>query len=253
MSVAVEWLTYAGLFGAGCVAGAVNVVAGGGSFLTLPLLIFLGLPPSVANGTNRLAILLQNVSAAWGFQRHGVLQVRGSLGFVGPCALGGILGTWAALVISEAAFQRILALLMVSVTLWALWIPSRQASGQSFEPGTRSRVMLGIAFFLTGIYGGFVQAGVGFLILAATTSAGLDLVRGNALKVFTILVLTAVSLLLFAWQGKVQWGLGLTLAAGTMLGGLVGVRLTVLKGHAWVKGVVTVTVVLLAIKLMLGV
>lgn len=246
-----EWVSYAGLFGAGCLAGAVNVVAGGGSFLTLPLLIFLGLPPSVANGTNRVAILLQSVGAVWGFRRYGMLDVRGLLWSVGPCTLGGFLGTGAALVISEVAFQRILAFLMVGVTLVTLWTPSPQPAETCSGSGPQARVFLGCTFFLTGIYGGFVQAGVGFLILAATTYGGLDLVRGNALKALTILVLSAVSLILFAWQGKVHWGLGLTLAAGTMIGGLVGVRLTVLKGHAWVKTVVTAMVILFAIKLLL--
>ncbi len=110
---------------------------------------------------------------------------------------------------------------------------------------------LALGFFVIGLYGGFVQAGVGFFILAVTTMAGLDLVRGNAVKVLSVLIFTTVALGIFAWEGKVHWPLGLTLAAGNVLGGLLGVRLTVLKGHAWVKGVVTVAVLVFAVKLLI--
>jgi len=98
----------------------------------------------------------------------------------------------------------------------------------------------------------FVQAGVGFLLLAVTTLAGYDLVRGNALKVFCVLLFTPLSLAIFAWHGQVAWIAGLSLAAGSILGGLLGVRLTVLKGHRWVKGVVTVAVIAMAVKLWLS-
>ena len=109
--------------------------------------------------------------------------------------------------------------------------------------------MLAAGFFFAGVYGGFVQAGVGFLILAVTTAAGLDMVRGNAVKVLAIMGLTGLALAIFASQGRVDWALGLCLAAGTSLGGVLGARLTVLKGHRWVKRVVTAMVILLAVKL----
>ena len=123
---------------------------------------------------------------------------------------------------------------------------------ESAERSQRHYLLTGLAFFAVGIYGGFVQAGVGFFILAVTSAVGLNLVRGNAVKVLTVLCFTALSLALFAWQGKVDWLMGLTLAAGTIIGGLVGARLTVLKGHRWVRGVVTVTIILFALKLWFG-
>ncbi len=94
-----------------------------------------------------------------------------------------------------------------------------------------------------------MQAGVGFLVLAVTTLAGLDLVQGNVLKVFCVLAFTVVSLSIFAWKGLVHWPLGLTLAAGNTIGGLIGARLTVLKGHRWIRRVVTVTVIVFALRL----
>ena len=109
-----------------------------------------------------------------------------------------------------------------------------------------------MGFFVVGFYGGFIQAGVGFLVLAMTSILGLDLVRGNAVKVFLILVQTSLSLAVFTWAGKVSWKPGLAMAFGCVLGSLFGVRLTVLKGHAWVKRVVTVTVVVFALLLWFG-
>ena len=242
-------LGFVTLFLAGCVAGVINVIAGGGSFLTLPILMFLGLPAGVANGTNRVGILLQNVAAVWSFDRHGVLD-RGALKWAAlPAAIGAGLGAWGALLISDAAFKRVLVFLMVAVALYTLWRPAPPA-GEA-EAGTRSRWLLAAVFFAIGIYGGFVQAGVGFFLLAGTTLAGLDLVRGNAVKVLTVLTFTVISLIIFAVGGKVAWIAGLTLAAGTVLGGLAGARLTVLKGHRWVKGVVTLTIIVFAAKLFL--
>ena len=107
-------------------------------------------------------------------------------------------------------------------------------------------------FFLVGIYGGFVQAGVGFLFVALTTLIGLDLVRGNAVKVLSILPMTGLALAIFAWNGRVEWVTGSVLAAGFLVGGLLGARWTVLKGHRWVRGVVTGAILLLAAKLLLG-
>jgi uncharacterized membrane protein YfcA len=249
--------SYALLFAVGCLAGTLNVLAGGGSFLTLPILVFFGLPPTVANATNRVGILLQNVAAVWSFRRQGI-QVPGALVWaVLPAFVGGGLGTWLALVVSDEAFQRILSFLMVAFSLWTLFgakprgaKPRGAKEETQQEPLTPARRMaLGAGFFVAGIYGGFVQAGIGFLILALITAAGLDLVRGNAVKVTAILGLTALALSIFAWNGKVDWGLGLALGSGNFVGGLLGARLTVAKGHDWIRRVVVVTIVIFAFKL----
>ena len=243
-----DWSIYLILFPAGFIAGTLNVVAGGGSFLTLPVLIFLGLPPTVANGTNRVGILFQNIGAVSSFHHHRMMHWRRAASAAVPAVLGAGLGTAAAVVIGDEAFRKILAFLMVAVTLWTLLSPISTGEEESDTvQGKRWALVLG--FFVVGVYGGFVQAGVGFLVLAVTTLAGLDLVQGNVLKVFCVLAFTVVSLSIFAWKGLVHWPLGLTLAAGNTIGGLVGARLTVLKGHRWIRRVVTVTVILFALRL----
>jgi uncharacterized membrane protein YfcA len=239
------------LVGAGFVASALNVIAGGGSFLTMPLLIFFGLPAVEANATNRVGVLVQNIGGVWGFHRHRVLDWRWALKASLPALAGAVFGTWLALQIGDREFRRILATLMVVVTLWTLFDRGGRLAGVLGRIH-RKDMVLGGGFALAGVYAGFIQAGVGFLLLAVVTVAGMDLVRGNAVKVFVILVTTALSLALFAWEGKVVWLPGTALAVGALAGSLVGVRLTVLKGHAWVRGVVTVAIVVFAFKLWLG-
>lgn len=268
------------LFAVGAVSGALNVIAGGGSFLTLPVMIFLGLPPTVANGTNRVAMLVQNAAAVWGFHRYRLMDWTWLRAVAAPSLVGAALGTWAAIEIGDEAFRRALAGIMVAVTLWTLWNPltrgrtnavaavagdaavplpaigapeadaGREARGATVAAApsfTGPAAML--AFFAVGVYGGFVQAGVGFLILAVTTCIGLNLVVGNALKVLLVLIYTPLTLVLFALSGNVDWAMGAALAAGNLLGGLAGVHLAVLKGHAWVRRVVTATVIVFAVKL----
>ncbi len=242
-----EWHAFPLLFAAGCVAGAVNVLAGGGSFLTLPVLIFLGLPPGVANGTNRVAIVLQNVAAVWGFRRHRIDEPQAWGRAALPATFGAVAGAWLALRTGDEVFQRLLALFMVAMSLASVWTPRPRRTG-----GSLAGFWPAAGFVAAGVYGGFVQAGVGFLFLAVTSRAGLDLVRGNAVKVISVLALTLLSLVVFAASGRVAWVPGLALAAGTVAGGLAGVRLTVLKGHRWVRRVVTASALLLAVKLWLS-
>lgn len=239
------------LTAAGFVASVLNVIAGGGSFLTIPILIFFGLPATEANATNRLGVLAQNVGGVWGFNRHGVLDWRWALRAAVPALVGAALGTWLALQVGDREFRRILATLMVVVTLWTLLDRGGRAAAALGKLPHKSLV-LALGFALAGVYAGFIQAGVGFFILALTTVGGLDLVRGNAVKVLVILGTSALSLALFAWEGKVEWLQGAALAVGSLAGSLVGVRLTVLKGHRWVQGVVTVAIVVFAVKLWWG-
>ncbi len=254
----VGWLGYLALFATGLAAGVINVIAGGGSFLTLPALIFFGLPPTVANATNRIGILTQNVAAVWAFQRHRVMLWRWALTASVPAVVGSAVGAWLALEVSDEAFRKVLAFLMVAITLWSLLGDrSDRAGGDPAgaappRPTPRRLAVIAVGFFVVGIYGGFVQAGVGFLILAVLSFAGLDLVRGNAIKVLAALLFTLVPFAIFWWQGQIVWLPGLVLGAGNFLGALAGVRLTVLKGHRWVKGVVTATVIVFAVMLWFG-
>jgi uncharacterized membrane protein YfcA len=138
---------------------------------------------------------------------------------------------------------------MVVLTLATLLRRGGPTPGAENRTGPARPLVLALGFLGVGLYGGFVQAGVGFLMLAVTTLAGLDLVRGNAVKVTTVLCYMTLSLAVFALSGKVDWALGLALAAGNVVGGLIGVRVTIRKGHAWVRGFVTIAVIVFAVRL----
>jgi uncharacterized membrane protein YfcA len=214
-------------------------------------MIFLGLPPTVANGTNRVAILIQNIGASWSFHRRGLVSREWLLIAVPPALLGAIIGTIAAVQIGELEFQRLLAVILVAASAWSIWNPIQlQPEGNAPLPQGARRWAFVAAFFLIGAYGGFIQAGIGFILLAATSAAGFNMIRGNALKVTVVLAFTPLALVLFAWNGKVDWAMGFALAAGNFLGGLAGVHLQVLKGHKWVQGVVTVVIIIFAIRLL---
>jgi uncharacterized membrane protein YfcA len=241
------WVEWALLAVAGVVAGALNVIAGGGSFITLAILLFVGLPSSLANGTNRVGVLAQNVAGISGFHRHGAMEWAWSIKASVSAAIGAGFGVWAALAIPDFAFRRILSIAMVVVTVWTLVSRQQPAARAFVKPATHWGVVLG--FFIVGLYGGFIQAGVGFLVLAITSYAGLDLVRGNAVKLFSVMVLTVISLAVFAGAGQVDWPRGIALGVGNWIGAEIGVRMAILKGHKWLQQVVTVTVILFAIAL----
>lgn len=240
------------LFGVGIVAGILNVLAGGGSLLTLPLLIFMGLPSAVANGTNRIAILCQNIFAIRSFQQRGVIPLKLALLCTPPALLGSWVGASLAINLDDELFNRILALVMLGVLLFTILDPMKHMRTTDISFGWGRKLVLAVSFFGVGIYGGFVQAGVGFLIITALLIHGLDLVRINAIKVFVIFAYTIVALGVFMFHGQINYVLGIALAAGNSIGGSIGPRLAVDRGHEWIKKVVSITVLIFALKLLIA-
>jgi len=239
------------LFVVGVIAGILNVLAGGGSLLTLPLLIFMGLPGAMANGTNRIAIFCQNIFAIRGFRKRGMLPLQLALLCTPPALLGSWFGANLAISLDDQLFKRILALIMIGVMVFTALDPMKRFRQEDVVFGPLRKLVLVVSFFGVGIYGGFVQAGVGFLVITALLVHGLDLVRINAVKVFVIFTYTFIALGVFIYHGQVNWALGLALAAGNSIGGVIGPRLAVARGHDWIKKVVTVTVLVFALKLLL--
>lgn len=236
----------------GLIAGFVNVVAGGGSLLSLPVLIFLGLPPVVANATNRIAIFSQNIFAVAGFKSKGVADFKLSF-LLGVYALvGALIGAKLAIDIQGALFNKILAVVMVFVVLITI---SGIAKPKTVKPKTTNlatKIVEGIAFFFIGIYGGFIQAGVGFLIIGALTALhGFSLVKTNSIKVFVILIYTIAALAMFIYEGKINWIYGGVLAIGNSTGAWFASRWSVNMGDKTIKIFLTITVIALAIKLWL--
>ncbi len=235
------------LLATGLVAGFINTVAGGGSAITLPVLVEI-VGASVANGTNRVAILMQNVVGATSFHRGGKVPWRFVAAVLGPTVAGAAVGAWVATLVPGEIMKRIFGLVIILVALSVLVRPSRwmrEGESKLREPW-RS-----LAFFGIGLYGGFVQAGVGFLLLAGLVlGGGLGLVRGNAAKVVTILVYTPVTLLLFARAAQVDLQAGLVLGVGNMGGALVASRLAIKKGAGWIRWVLVVAATVAALRML---
>ncbi|MCY3724737.1 sulfite exporter TauE/SafE family protein [Candidatus Poribacteria bacterium] len=238
------------LFVTGIAAGFLNTVAFGGSLLALPMLIFLGLPTAVANGTNRVAIFCQNFSAIVGFRRKGVSDFGYSILLAIPAVIGAAIGATIAVDIRDAVFNLILAAVMITMLVLTLINPTERLKNRMESNDTRSKIISMVVFFFIGIYGGFIQAGVGLLVITALRLlTGIDLVRTNAIKVFVIFFYTVVALGIFIIKDKVNWYLGPTLAIGNACGAWLGSHWAVEKGDKWIKVVLIVAVVAFAIRL----
>ena len=234
----------------GIIAGFINTVAGGGSLLTLPVMIFMGLPPAMANGTNRVAIFLQNVSGIAGFKSKGVFIFPYSL-WVGLSALlGAIIGAKISVDLDDKTFNQVIAIVMVGVVVITLFNPVKNGKNALEDLSKRSQIIGIITFFFIGIYGGFIQAGVGFIILGSLTMVNkMSLVRANSIKVFVVFTYTIAALIVFIIEDQIDWLYGLVLAAGNMTGAWVASRWSVEKGDKWIKRFLVVMVTILAIKL----
>ena len=234
----------------GIIAGFINTVAGGGSLLSLPVMIFMGLPPAMANGTNRVAIFLQNISGVAGFRSKGVFVVPYSLWLGISALLGAILGAKISVELDDKTFNQIIAVVMVGVVLFTVFNRGKKGNGIDEDLGKKSQIVGAISFFFIGIYGGFIQAGVGFIILGSLTYINkMSLVRANSVKVFVVLIYTIAALAVFIIEDQINWLYGLVLAIGNMTGAWVASRYSVEKGDKWIKRFLIVMVTILAIKL----
>lgn len=230
------------LIGGGALAGVVNTLAGGGSLLTVPLLTFVGLPATVANGTNRVGILIQNSVASWGFWREGVSGFAKAVPLVLPMVCGAVAGAYWASQLPAATFQRLFGVVMLLLLVPTLRGSRADSRVRSDWPGWLRTLL----FFGIGFYGGAFQAGVGLLMLYAISLGGTDLVRSNAVKVVLNSCFTLVVLPIFWVARQVAWLPALALGLGFAIGGFVGPRIAVRGGEGVVRVALAVAVVAFA-------
>jgi len=243
-----EYLDVLILFGVGLIAGVINVMAGGGSSLTLPALIFLGLDSAAANGTNRVGILIQSLFATLSFRKEKISGLNLSLRLAALTIPGAILGALIAVRISDRWFEIILGIVMIGVII-SMLIPQFKNLVTTTE-GKKTWLIYPIMFAI-GFYGGFVQVGVGLLIMAALYHLlKINLVFVNMHKVFITLIFTIPALLIFIWTDNVDWLLGLVLAAGNGLGGWWAARISVKGGEKIIRYVMIVAIFIISLKLL---
>ena len=234
------------LVAGGLAAGVVNTLAGGGSLLTVPLLVLAGVPGNVANGSNRIGILASNASATAAFRRLGVSGLSRTLPVLVPVAVGSLVGALLVARLADETFERAFGVLMVPLLLLSLRPPvSKPVEGRVW-----SGPFTVLVFLAVGLYGGAFQAGIGLLLMGALSRSGMDPVVINSVKVVVIMVVTVTALPLFIVGGRVDWGPALVLAAGFAIGGALGARLTVTRGASLIRPVMVAAVLALAGRLL---
>jgi uncharacterized membrane protein YfcA len=230
-------------------AGFINVLAGAGSMLTLPVLIFVGLDPITANGTNRISILLENLTAARTFYHHNLVDLKKGMTLALWTLPGAVLGAIAGVHIGNLWFQRMLVIVL-ALSTFSMFFPTR-ANGESTRPDGSASPWLYPTMLALGFYGGFMQLGIGFLfIFALRHLLTRNLAQVNAYKTLIVTLYTLPTILVFAWMGQVHWGIGFVIGIGGMIGARLATGLTMSRrGELWVKVMMAIIVLVMAAKL----
>lgn len=246
-----HWYYYVLLVVVGIIVGIINTMSGGGSLLTLPVLIFVGLPSNVANGTNRIAIFIQSVFNIAGYHSKKVIDNSPFPLYLSFSAtIGAIIGAKLAIDIKGELFNKILAVIMIAMVCFMIFRPKQNFNEIADRIKGKYLIYSIIAFFFIGIYGGFIQAGTGIFILLALSSINhLTLIKSNIIKVIVMFIYTIAALLMFGFNLQLDWVAGLTLASGQAAGGWFTSRWSVNKGDDVVKIFLIIMVSGMAIKL----
>ena len=229
----------------GVFAGAINTVAGGGSTLTVPLLVLAGVPGNAANGSNRVGVIVSNLAAATSFRRLGIDGLTQTLPVLGPVVAGSLVGSLAISRLTDDTFETVFGLVMIPLIILSVRKPEFRAEGARWSRSTTV-----VVFFAIGIYGGAIQAGIGLVLLAALTRAGYDLVVANSMKVVIIFAVTATAIPVFVAQGQIDWIPALILAVGFTVGGSLGAHVAVRGGERVIRAVMVVAALALAARLL---
>ena len=234
----------------GFFAGVINTLAGGGSLFTLPVLIFLGLPPNIANGTNRIAIVIQSLSGALGYKSKGISNFPFNIYLGISASIGAVIGAQIAIDLDWRLFNRILAIILIVVGGLIL-MNAKNLTHKLPERLTGKYLLFGIiGFFFIGIYGGFINAGIGIVIMLFLNRINrLSLVKTNASKTAIVFIYSSLALAVFAFNDAIDWKLGLLMALGTSVGAWWASRWSVKKGDQVIRWAMLITIGIMAVKL----
>ena len=240
-----SWIIITSLIVSGLLVGFINTLAGGGSIISISLFMFLGLPASVANGTNRIAVILQTLTSTTNFKKQKVLDTRKGLLLGIPTVIGSIIGAEIAVDIDEHIFEKAIAVIMLVMMGFILYKPQNWLKGQQHLIDKKTSVLQYFIFFLIGLYGGFIHVGVGYFILAGLVlGAGYDLVKANALKVFIVLLYAPFTLIVFIYNKQINYEYGLIHAIGNIIGAYVASKFAVNWGANFVRWVIIVIILI---------
>lgn len=234
----------------GIIAGFLNVMAGGGSAISLPLLIFLGLDSPLANGTNRLAIFIQTIASILSFKQEKFFEFKTSLKLAAFALPGAVAGAVLAVKISSVLFQKVLGLFIFGILLTVIIPRSKKTDpGRTTEPA--HGWLIYPVMLVIGFIGGFHQVGIGFLMIGALSHImKMDLVRINMHKASVFFIYTIPALMVFAWTDNIDWKYGIALAVGNAVGGWWSAKIAVRKGERIIRIVLAVAMLIMAVKLL---
>lgn len=243
------WLTLSLLVVSGIFAGFINTLAGGGSLLTLPALMLLGMPADIANATNRVGVMMQSLEGVRGFDRHGMLAKNALLGILPPLVLGSLAGSLVASWLPPAVLEPVLLATLMAMAVIIVLRPAMVAPPPGTEPLAIRQARGGTLWlFAAGLYGGFIQAGVGFVLIAALAGVlRYDLVRANALKMAATGIVTLIALVVFVLRDQVLWLPGLILGASSIIGVQLSVRLAISVPQTVLRWLLLAIVVLVCV------
>lgn len=246
-----DWYLYLLIILVGFVSGFINTLAGSGSLLTLPVLIFTGLDVGVANGTNRIAILLQSIVGVGGFKQKKVFEWKDGLWLTIPSIIGAFIGSMMAVNIDAQLMNRMIGGLLVVMFFIILIKPEKWIAEKAGKVKSKPSFISFVVFLAIGFYGGFIQAGVGFFLLAGLVlGAGYDLLKANAIKVFIVLAFTIVALGVFIFNNQVNYLLGFVLGFGSMFGAWVATHVAVKWGVNFIRWFLLVIILTFGIKML---
>jgi uncharacterized membrane protein YfcA len=235
----------------GAFAGWLNVMAGGGSLLTIPALLFMDIPAPVANGTNRIAILAQNISAFYAFFRKGYCDLKLSLSLSFFASIGAVAGAMLGIKLDGEWFNALLAIVMVAVMIFMATGDKKETEKENVTSKPKNLLLGHFLMIFAGFWGGLIHVGVGFILMPILYRVmGIDLVRVNMYKITIALVFTLVALIIYSSQLELIWWAGLGLAIGNSLGGWLGVHTTIVKGEKWIKMIIYMALSVFIVKLL---
>ena len=221
-----DFFTILFLIGGGIICAIVNVIGGGGSLIALPILLALGLPAGVANGTNRIAILFQDSTSLFAFQRKKVIPWHEGLRIAVPVIAGAVLGALTAARFLDEILMNICVLVLVVFMIVALFYqPGKWLNTSGISTRYRMTPSDFVIFLATGFYGGFIQAGFTYLVMATLVlRVGNSVVQSDSVKILLNILITPFALIIFAFHHQVDWMYGLFMGIGGGIGGILGTR-----------------------------
>ena len=234
---------------AGFLVGFINTLAGSGTIISYSVFMALGLPPSYANGTIRVGVIMQTLASSFMFKKGSFLDVKKGLSLAFPTVIGSIVGAQIAIDINQVIFNYLVGGAMFLMLIFLVFKPQKWIAEKEGKGISLSYHLQFIIYLLIGVYGGFIHIGVGIFLLAALVLiSGYDLLRANALKVFIVLMYSPFALFIYMYNDHVQYGMALISSIGNVLGGMLASRLAMSWGSQFIHWVLLVVIILFTAK-----